>query len=161
MNIRKATIEDYDLVWDIFSEVIQAGDTYVFAEDTPKSDLDKHWFASYMQTYVAEENDEILGTYIIKPNHPDRGNHVANASYMVKPSAQGKGVGKLLCKHSLEVAKESGYQSMQFNIVISTNKAAVHLWQKFGFKIIGTTPKGFNHKELGLVDTHIMWRELE
>lgn len=162
MIIRRATPQDYDAVWEIFSEVIRGGDTYVFPEDTPKADLKTHWFASYMETYVVEdENGEIVGTYILKPNHLGRGSHVANASYMVKPSAQGKGIGSLLCKHSLDTAKNAGYLSMQFNIVVSTNTTAVKLWQKFGFEIIGTTPKGFQHKELGLVDTYVMWRGLE
>lgn len=49
---------------------------------------------------------------------------------------------------------------MQFNIVISTTENAVRLWQKFGFKIIGTTPKAFRHNKLGLVDTHIMYKDL-
>lgn len=162
MIIRKATTEDYDAIWEIFSEVIQPGDTYIFAEGTPKSDLHKLWFADYMHTYVAEGgNGEIVGTYIIKPNHLDRGSHIANGSYMVKPAAQGKGIGHLLCEHSLEVAKTIGFNAIQFNIVISTNKAAIRLWEKFGFKIIGTTPKGFRHKELGLVDTYIMFKELD
>jgi ribosomal protein S18 acetylase RimI-like enzyme len=49
---------------------------------------------------------------------------------------------------------------MQFNFVVSTNKAAVNLWQSVGFKIIGTIPQGFNHKLLGYVDAYIMFREL-
>ncbi|WP_370089480.1 N-acetyltransferase family protein [Ekhidna sp.] len=160
MHIRKATAEDYDAVWEIFSAVIRGGDTYVFPADTPKVDLKKHWFAPYMETYVAEDENEIVGTYILKPNHPGRGSHIANASYMVKPLARGKGIGSLLCEHSLDTANELGYQAMQFNIVVSTNTTAVKLWQKFGFEIIGTTPKGFQHKELGLVDAYVMWRRL-
>jgi len=30
---------------------------------------------------------------------------------------------------------------MQFDFVISTNEAAVALWQKQGFSIVGTLPK--------------------
>jgi len=37
---------------------------------------------------------------------------------------------------------------------------AVALWKKFGFEIIGTTPKGFRHPQLGLVDTYIMYLAL-
>ncbi len=161
MNLRKATLADYDPIWEIFSQVIQTGDTYVFDPQTPKSDLIKHWFADYMQTFVVEEEGEILGTYVIKPNQIDLGNHIANCSYMVSPKAQGKGVGKMLCEHSLKVGKESGFLGIQFNIVISTNEVAVELWKKFGFEIIGTTPKGFRHSKLGLVDTYIMYRSLE
>ncbi|CAL2103021.1 GNAT family N-acetyltransferase [Tenacibaculum sp. 190130A14a] len=160
MGIRKATLADYDAVWNIFSRVIQTGDTYVFNPNTPKRDLAKHWFANYMETFVYEEGVRVLGTYIIKANQLDLGNHVANASYMIHPEAQGKGIGKQLCEHSLETARNSGFKAMQFNIVVSTNIGAVKLWERFGFKIIGTTPNGFRHVQLGFVDTYIMHRSL-
>lgn len=160
MNIRKATFRDYDAVWDIFYGVIQTGDTYVFDPDTPVEDLQKHWFAEYMDTFVAEKEGKVVGTYILKPNQIDLGNHIANASYMIHPDAQGMGIGKLLCEHSIDFARKAGYHAIQFNIVVSTNTAAIKLWEKFGFEIIGTTPDGFRHKELGLVDTYIMFKKL-
>ena len=162
MIIRRADERtDYDKIWDIFSKVIKTGDTYVFDPNSPKEILHKIWFADYMDTFVAvKENDEILGTYIIKPNQIDLGNHIANCGYMVNPDHQGKGTGKLLCEHSIQFAKGKGYAGIQFNIVVSTNTRAVKLWQKLGFKITGTTPKGFRHKELGFVDTYIMFKDL-
>ena len=162
MKIRKADqIKDYDKIWEIFWKVIQTGDTYVFDPNTPQDMLGKHWFADYMHTFVAvDEDDAIVGTYIIKPNHVDLGSHIANCGYMVHPNYQGKGIGRLLCEHSIDFAKQKGYLGIQFNIVVSTNTNAVNLWKKFGFEIIGTTPKGFRHKELGLVDTYIMFKNL-
>ena len=163
MIIRRADKEkDYDKIWEIFSAVIKTGDTYVFDPRTPKAALDKHWFADYMDTFVAtDDNDNIFGTYIIKPNQIDLGNHIANCSYMVNPECQGKGTGKLLGEHSIQFAREKGYLGMQFNIVVSTNITAVKLWQKLGFEIIGTTPNGFRHQSLGLVDTYIMFKDLQ
>ncbi len=160
MKIREATQRDYDSVWDIFSSVIRTGDTYVFDPNTRKDALSKHWFASYMKTYVAEEQGDVVGTYIIKPNQIDLGSHIANCSYMVHPKAQGKGVGNALCEHSLETARKLGYRAIQFNIVVSTNQVAVRLWEKHGFRIIGTIPNGFNHTTLGYVDAYIMYREI-
>ncbi len=160
MNIRAATALDHDRVWEIFSLVIQSGDTYVFDPDTPKRELKKHWFADHMHTYVLEDRDQILGTYILKANQIGLGNHIGNCSYMVHPRAQGRGIGKLLCEHSLLRAVELGFVGIQFNLVVSTNKAAIALWKKFGFEIIGTTPKGFRHGELGPVDTYIMYKSL-
>lgn len=160
MTVRKATLRDYDSVWSIFSSVIKTGDTYVFDPETPVEDLQKLWFADHMATFVIEEEGVVLGTYIIKPNQPDLGSHIANASYMIHPDAQGKGIGKLLCQHSIDFAKSAGYHAIQFNIVVSSNDAAVALWEKFGFEIIGTTPDGFRHQTLGLVDTHIMYKKL-
>ncbi len=160
MHIRKATKEDYEPVWEIFRDIIKTGDTYTFLPTTPKSELKKYWFADSMTTFVAEDAGKIVGTYFIKPNQIGLGNHIANCGYMINPNEQGKGIGKKLCEHSLNFAKQSGYLAMQFNIVVSTNIGAVKLWEKFGFKIIGTTPKGFRHSTLGLVDTYIMYMEL-
>lgn len=162
MKIRKAELDrDRDAVWEIFSMVISSGDTYVFDPKTSKESLPKHWFADYMSTFVAEnESGEVVGTYVIKPNQMDLGNHIANGSYMVSPYHHGRGIGKLLCEHSIEFAKSEGYLGIQFNIVVSTNLPAVALWRKFGFEIIGTTPNGFRHQTLGLVDTYIMFKSL-
>ena len=163
MYIRKADKQkDYDKVWDIFSNVISTGDTFVFDPNTSKDALQEIWFADYMDTFVAvDDNNEILGTYFIKPNQIDLGDHIANCGYMVNPQYHGKGTGKSLCEHSIQFAKDKGYLGMQFNIVVSTNTSAVELWKKYGFKIIGTTPKGFRHMTLGFVDTYIMYKELQ
>lgn len=161
MQIRRADLQtDFDGVWSIFKNVIATGDTYVFDPDTPKDHLQAYWFKEDMDTFVAVDRDEIIGTYIIKPNQIDLGNHIANCSYMVSPSYHGRGIGKLLCGHSIQFAKDHGFLGIQFNCVVSTNMAAVKLWQKFGFEIIGTTPKGFRHKDLGFVDTFIMFKDL-
>jgi hypothetical protein len=50
---------------------------------------------------------------------------------------------------------------MQFNYVVSTNTAAVNLWKKLGFSIIGTVPQAFRHQTLGLVDVYVMHRFLD
>ena len=88
------------------------------------------------------------------------GSHVANASFMVSPEHNGKGIGRSLGLHCLQEARKAGYEAMQFNFVVSTNKAAVALWQKLGFSIVGTLPKVFRHHELGYVDAYVMHRFL-
>ncbi|TNE47379.1 MAG: GNAT family N-acetyltransferase [Deltaproteobacteria bacterium] len=159
-QVRLATPSDQDAVWEIFHPVVAKGDTYVFDPQTPKKELEQHWFAPYMKTYVLEHNRQITGTYILKPNFIGAGSHIANASYMVHPEKQGQGMGRILCEHSIQEAQRLGFLAMQFNIVVSTNQAAIALWKKYGFAIIGTTPNGFQHPQQGLVDTHIMYKEL-
>jgi ribosomal protein S18 acetylase RimI-like enzyme len=99
--------------------------------------------------------------YKLGPNQVGRGAHVANASYMVSPAAQGVGVGRLLGEHSLAEARRQGYLAMQFNYVVSTNTAAVKLWKKLGFSIVGTLPKAFRHTRLGYVDAYVMYQLLD
>ncbi|MCW1887372.1 GNAT family N-acetyltransferase [Luteolibacter flavescens] len=158
INIIPATEAHAGAVWRIFREVIAAGDAYVFEADTTYEAFLAYWFAA--RAYVAMEGAEVLGSYIIKPNLPGRASHVANASYMVAAAARGKGVGGLMCAHSLREAKSQGFRAMQFNIVVSTNVTAVALWQKHGFAIIGTVPGAFRHETLGYVDAHVMFRDL-
>ena len=114
-----------------------------------------------VRTYVALVGDRIEGTYILKPNQPGLGSHVANAAFMVDPLTKVKGVGTQMGQHALTEAKSLGYQAMQFNFVISTNDRAVALWERLGFSIIGTSPKAYRHMRFGLVDAYIMHRFLE
>jgi len=113
-------------------------------------------------TYVALSNKKkIDGTYYIKPNQPGLGSHVCNCGYIVAEGAYGRGTGSAMCVHSQREAKKLGFKSMQFNLVVSTNKSAIHLWQKHGFQTIGVLPKAFNHKRLGYVDALVMYKQLE
>lgn len=72
------------------------------------------------------------------------GSHIANGSYMVHPNHHGKGIGKILCEHSIQFSKDKEYVGIQFNAVVSTNIPAIKLWEKYGFNIIGKISKGIN-----------------
>lgn len=160
INIRKAKTEDYDQIWQIIRQVIAGGDTYVFDPNSSREKMLNFWCGEGKHTYVATIKDRIIGTFVIKDNFDDLGSHVANASYMTDPSEFGKGIGRTMGEYSLVEAKNLGYKAMQFNIVVKRNERAVKLWQKLGFEIIGEVPEAFNHKELGFINTLIMWRKL-
>lgn len=161
MKIRRARDEDFKKIWPIFKEVISTGDTYVF---DPETDIDTcfyYWFGEGVHSYVIEYEDNIAGMYKIIANQPDLGSHVANASFMVSPNNQGKGIGKTMGIHCLKEAKKLGFKAMQFNFVVSTNISAIRLWKNLGFSIVGKLPKAFNHSRLGYVDAYIMYRFLD
>lgn len=161
MNIRRAVESDFPDMWPIFHEVVASETTYVFAADTSYEDAFAYWFARPVTSYVAEGQGKIVAMYKLVQNQRDLGGHVANASFMVHSSCSGKGIGRLLGTHCLQEAKKAGYLAIQFNFVVSTNTAAVALWKKLGFSIVGTLPKVFAHKELGLVDAYVMHRFLD
>jgi ribosomal protein S18 acetylase RimI-like enzyme len=79
---------------------------------------------------------------------------------MTARGAEGRGIARAMCAHSLEYAKIRGYRAMQFNFVVSTNERAVRLWQDFGFQIAERLPQAFNHPRLGYVDALVMFRTL-
>jgi ribosomal protein S18 acetylase RimI-like enzyme len=79
---------------------------------------------------------------------------------MVSGSVRGQGIGRAMAEHSLSEARRLGFRAMQFNFVISTNTAAIRLWQELGFEIVGTLPLAFRHPNKGYVDVYVMYRSL-
>jgi ribosomal protein S18 acetylase RimI-like enzyme len=161
VTIREASNHDADAIWTIFHSVAAPGDTYVFDADTSREDALAYWFSPTTRTYVAEIDGRVAGTYIVRPNRPGRGSHVANAAFMVAPEARGLGVGRAMGEHCLAQARRMGYRAMQFNFVVSTNAAAVRLWERLGFCIVGTLPGAFRHATMGFVDAYVMFRSLD
>ena len=159
-RIREIEANEFDILWPIFREVVAAGETYTYAPDTTFEEARQLWAGPGMRCFVAEDDGRCVGGYMLHPNQPGLGNHVAHCGYMVAADARGRGIAGALCAHSLDEARRDGYRAMQFNCVVSTNEVAVRLWQKHGFAIIGRVPKAFRHSRLGLVDAFVMYREL-
>lgn len=160
LTIRTAIDGDRDCIWKIFQATVAPGDVFVYDANTSREEALAYWFGAGTATFVAERNGHVIGSYILRPNQPGRGNHVANAGFMVDPSAHGLGVGRAMGEHCLREARRLGYRAMQFNFVVSTNESAVHLWEQLGFKIVGTLPGAFRHAEKGFVDAYVMFRLL-
>lgn len=161
MIIREAEKADWDAIWPIFHEIVEAGETYAYEPDTTKEQAEKIWLDAPRKTFVFEENGHILGTYYLKTNQVGPGKHVCNCGYMVASQARGKGLASLMCEHSQKVAIDLGYKAMQFNFVASSNEGAVHLWSKLGFDTVGRLPKAFKHPEKGYVDALVMFKWLQ
>jgi ribosomal protein S18 acetylase RimI-like enzyme len=160
MQIRPATEADRAGILAIVAPVLHAGETYAIDRTLTEAQVLAYWFASSHEVFVAEDDGAILGTYYLMANQGGGGAHVANCGYMTAPAAQGKGVARAMCQHSLRRAAERGFRAMQFNHVVSTNTRAVALWQSLGFYIVGTLPKAFNHPAHGYVDSFVMFRPL-
>jgi L-amino acid N-acyltransferase YncA len=148
-------------VWTFLQATFRAGDSYTFDEHSTEADMRAIWTEHATASCVAcDSAGQVIGIYCLKPNHVGRGRHVCNASYVVAPEARGQGVARLLCEHSQATALALGFRAMQFNIVVSTNAVAVHLWQRLGFDIVGRLPGAFDHRELGFVDALVMFKTL-
>ena len=161
MKIRKANNQDFDRIWPIFHEIVAAGDTYAYPTDISKERASKVWLETPRETYIVEDDGQVLGTYYLKTNQSGPGDHVCNCGYMVSSAARGRGLATAMCEHSQEVAKELGYKAMQFNFVASSNEGAVRLWRKLGFALVGCLPKAFCHPAEGYVDALIMYKWLD
>ncbi|MEZ5690318.1 MAG: GNAT family N-acetyltransferase [Rickettsiales bacterium] len=160
--IREARLEDFEEIYDIFCEILTEGKTYSYTleEMTPERSLAYWMSAAGTNCIVADIDGRVAGVAAIRPNRTGRGGHVANASFIVCPDCRGIGIASALGDEIIALARKQGYKSLQFNFVVSVNDIAVKLWKSFGFEIVGTLPKGFEHADKGLVDVYIMHKFL-
>lgn len=161
MIIRAMTKADFQQFWPHFKAVIEAQETYAYPPDMSFEQSYHLWCELPSKTFVCEQDNQILGSYYIKPNAMGPGAHICNCGYMVSPAARGKGVATALCQHSQQIGKALGFRAMQFNAVVSSNTTAVSLWQKLGFKTLATIPEAYHHPTLGYVDTYLMYKKLD
>lgn len=155
------TRADYPRVRHILEAVVKSEEAISLRSNAPEEAWEDYLFGNEnYEVWALEEEGEILGCYHQRPNQKGLGGHIANGGYLVSPTARGKGVGRRLGEHSIARAKEQGYHGIQFNFVVSTNTAAVNLWQSLGWEIIGTIPKGYHLKQQEYVDAYIMFRSV-
>ena len=147
-------------IWSIIRPIIRAGDTYALDPQMSEADALAYWLGPDKETFVAEDDGSILGTYYMRPNQAGGGAHVCNCGYMTSTAATGRGIARLMFKHSLDHARARGYRAMQFNFVVSTNERAVRLWESLGFTIVGRLPLAFRHPTRGYVDALVMFQPL-
>ena len=69
--------------------------------------------------------------------------HICNASYAVSREKRGLHIGEKLVRDCLRQAHEEDFRILQFNAVVATNTPALHLYERIGFKKLGTIPGGF------------------
>lgn len=160
MLIRPALPHDAAAIAAIILPVIRAGETYALDRAMSEEAATAYWLADDKTVFVAEEDSAILGTYYLRANQAGGGDHVANAGYMTSPAARGRGVARAMALHSFDQARARGFAAMQFNFVVASNEAAVHLWTSLGFATVGRVPGAFRHPRLGAVDALVMHRPL-
>ncbi|NBH28509.1 GNAT family N-acetyltransferase [Lachnospiraceae bacterium] len=146
MLIRKYIAKDLTEMIRIWNAVVEEGIAFP-QEETLGLSNGMDFFASQSYCAVAEDNEAIVGLYILHPNNVGRCGHICNASYAVDEKCRGKHIGEQLVKDCLLNAKRLGFGVLQFNAVVESNVHARHLYERLGFTQLGTIPKGFRMKD--------------
>ena len=147
MLVRKYDNKDINSMVTIWNEVVESGVAFP-QEDTLDEVTGKVFFESQSYCGVAvDDNDEGVGLYILHPNNVGRCGHICNASYAVNSKCRGLHIGEKLVTDCLLQAKELGFKVLQFNAVVESNVHARHLYERVGFKQLGTIPHGFRMKD--------------
>ncbi|MFB5268849.1 GNAT family N-acetyltransferase [Paenibacillus enshidis] len=109
------------------------------------------------ESFVAEEDYEILGIYVLLPTRPET---VELVNIAVAERSQGQGLGKMLVLHAIQTAKARGYKTIE----IGTGNSSVGqlaLYQKCGFRIVGVDLDFFiRHYEEEIYENGIQCRDM-
>ena len=128
----------------IWNEVVREGIAFPQEEELDAVTGDEFFKAqSFTGVALDEASGEILALYILHPNNVGRCGHISNASYAVRSDVRGRHIGEIIVKDCIAQAKRLGFRILQFNAVVATNIHARHLYQRLGFKELGTIPGGF------------------
>jgi L-amino acid N-acyltransferase YncA len=156
------TLDSYDLkdkeaLYEIFQEVVDSGQFPY--ESSSRDEFERQFVSRKEHLYVCHSLDgDVIGGFYIKPNFLGISNQIANACFMVRDTHRGRGLGSLLAKASLHLAKDLGFTAMQFNMV--TNTLNVKLYEKIGFKVHGIVPQAVPDRSGNYQDSFIMHRFL-
>lgn len=160
ITVRKFQSSDIKQMVDIWNEVVDEGVAFP-QEKFLDEDTGRSFFNSQTYCGVAQNSaGKTVGLYILHPNNVGRCGHICNASYAVSSNSRGLHIGEMLVKNSLDTAKRQGFKIIQFNAVVGTNIHARHLYERLGFKQLGTIPRGFRMKDGRYEDICPYYREL-
>lgn len=148
IEIRAYTPADTLEAAAIWNAVVEDGAAFPQTEALTE-ETGEVFFLEQSFTGIAFDRDtkEIVGLYILHPNNVGRCGHICNASYAVKKDMRGRRIGEKLVRHCLEKGRELGFTILQFNAVVCSNAAALHLYEKLGFTRLGVIPGGFCNRD--------------
>ena len=146
ITIRKYTPADLPAMLQIWNSVVAEGTAFP-QEECLSGEAGRDFFASqsYCGVAACKSSGQILGLYILHPNNVGRCGHICNASFAVHSQYRGLHIGEKLVTDCIQQARQVGFKILQFNAVVATNTHARHLYERLGFTLLGTIPKGFRN----------------
>jgi ribosomal protein S18 acetylase RimI-like enzyme len=150
--IRHITESDIDGVWNNFNEVVEEG-LYLPVLFPVKSRFEKQsWYNNLHKEkeicIVAVHSDlknpnNVLGQCEISSLDWDAATHVGSLGIIVQKSYRDLGIGFQLIDMAIREAKNLNKKEKIILSCFSSNKRALFLYKKMGFKIIGKREKQF------------------
>lgn len=139
---------DLPAMVEIWNQVVEEGVAFP-QEECLDLESGEAFFAAQSHCGVAVDPDTeaVAGIYILHPNNVGRCGHICNASYAVSAAHRGLHIGEALVLDSLEQGRRLGFRILQFNAVVEGNIHARHLYERLGFRQLGTIPGGFRQKD--------------
>lgn len=103
---------------------------------------------------------KLVGAANFRPVHPgDRARHRAGVGISILKSHWGLGVGTAMMRALIDAAKGTALEQLELDVV-STNEAAIRLYERCGFAAYGRHPRMMKHRDGTYADTILMMLDL-
>lgn len=129
-------------------------DLLLLADPSPKAVKE---YVKRGDCFIAKNDKQIVGVYVLLPTRPHT---VELVNVAVAEEQHGKGIGKQLVMHAIQVAKEKEYKTIE----VGTGNSSIGqlaLYQKCGFRIIGVDTDFFiRHYPEEIFENDIQCRDM-
>lgn len=150
LSITQATKTDYEKLKSIMLLALKEDPKGFSSSVEEYMKNSEFWWSSYLNAYLLGDKDimllamqenKIVGMSGIVFNSQERKKHVALVSwvYTIKEN-RGNGIAKRLMNEILDIATKRGIEKLTL-MVNSSQKEALNMYKKFGFKHAGTLEK--------------------
>ena len=146
--IKRATCDDAAEILQYLKQIGAETDNLTFgAEGLPFTTEAEAAYISQIENscdaimIIAKENGKIVGDASLS-RLPRRMKHRGDLGVSVLKKCWNRGIGSQLLLEIINFAKENSFEVIDLQ-VRSDNSSAIHLYEKFGFKKIGTHPAFF------------------
>jgi len=132
---------------EVWNSIVRHGQAFPQEEELDEKS-GHEFFTRQSFTGIAWDTSQkmVAGLYILHPNNVGRCGHICNASFAVSEKFRQQHIGEQLVRHCMLQAVRCDFRILQFNAVVSSNTAALNLYQKLGFTQLGVIPGGFRNK---------------
>ncbi|WP_378183810.1 GNAT family N-acetyltransferase [Aquimarina sp. SS2-1] len=126
MKIRRYISQDKEAVIELLNLNIPK-----FFDRSEKEDFQKYLETEIEDYYIVEEENEIIGAGGI--NYAARDKTAIISWDVIKPSAQGKGIGKKLTEHRIKHINKKDEIDL---IIVRTSQFTFKFYEKMGFELV-------------------------
>jgi RimJ/RimL family protein N-acetyltransferase len=148
LHYRLAATNDFDTVYELYMN--EHSNQFLTYDPMEKDDF-KLIYNELLPTntlFVAELNDEVIGTYrLIRKTHR-QADTVYLGGFTIKSSHKGQGLGTGILNHIKEEAASLGIKRIELTVDIQ-NEAAINLYEKTGFEKEGYIRKSYKLQSTG------------
>jgi Acetyltransferases len=145
--VRKVRLSDVKAALDFINSLVEE-DAPVLTNKKATLKEEKDWIKRQIQMekkkqsyslLVFDKNKMVARVALMKGK--GRKSHIAELSIAVRNGYRGIGIGKFLMRKALEMTrKDKGIKIITLEVLV-TNKIAIRLYKKMGFKIVTRLPK--------------------